>query len=372
MRVLHLYNVFGAPTERAWLNTALGVAAAGHEVVCACETVHAEAPAPEALPFEVVVRPRVVVKPGDLMEEVAAREPVVAGDFDLVHGHFGPRVLWASAYLKRGVRTVISLYGYDASRLLRDVSWIERYRWAAERGAIFVVLSEAMRSKMKRLGLPGESLRVVRLGIDLTSWVFDPDAAAGAAASGLEKRFVFVGRLTEKKAPLDAIAAARLAGVKLDVIGGGELEDQVRAAIGDDANVRLLGPRKPEEIRRIFRGASGLVLPSATASDGDEEGTPVVLMEAQAMGLPCVTTDHAGNAEVVPPAPGSRRFVVGEHDVAGLARAMREVCAMTSAERAEVVRAGRAWVEARHDVRGIVGEYLRVYEGGDARGKCGR
>ena len=41
------------------------------------------------------------------------------------------------------------------------------------------------------------------------------------------------------------------------------------------------------------------MLTSYLTSDGSKEGTPIVLMEAQAMGKPCISTFHAGIPEVV-------------------------------------------------------------------------
>ena len=48
-----------------------------------------------------------------------------------------------------------------------------------------------------------------------------------------------------------------------------------------------------------LKNADIFILPSKTASNGDCEGTPVVLMEASASGIPCITTRHSGNPEVI-------------------------------------------------------------------------
>jgi colanic acid/amylovoran biosynthesis glycosyltransferase len=59
-----------------------------------------------------------------------------------------------------------------------------------------------------------------------------------------------------------------------------------------------------------------------TASDGDSEGIPVVLMEAMASGLPVITTRHSGIPELVSAESG---LVVAERDVSGLAAALTEL-----------------------------------------------
>jgi glycosyltransferase involved in cell wall biosynthesis len=56
---------------------------------------------------------------------------------------------------------------------------------------------------------------------------------------------------------------------------------------------------------------------SLVAPDGDSEGSPVSVMEAQLCGLPVVTTHHAGITEVV--REGETGLLVDEGDVAGTA-----------------------------------------------------
>ena len=57
---------------------------------------------------------------------------------------------------------VVSLYGYDASRLLRDDAWVERYCWAARHGAVFVALCDSMRDFVVDRRVPADAVVVVR------------------------------------------------------------------------------------------------------------------------------------------------------------------------------------------------------------------
>ena len=53
------------------------------------------------------------------------------------------------------------------------------------------------------------------------------------------------------------------------------------------------------------------------APDGDSEGSPVSVVEAQLSGLPVISTRHAGIPEVV--VDGETGYLVGEGDVIGMA-----------------------------------------------------
>jgi colanic acid/amylovoran biosynthesis glycosyltransferase len=370
-RVLHLFNVFGARTERAMLDYTLGIAARGWDLTAAYETAAEDAS--RAGRIRLAPLKRIQVAPTDdvpaqmrhLATSVAdpAMRALLDERFDLVHGHFGPRVLQGAAWLARGVPVVVSLYGYDVGRLLRDPCWAGRYTWAAANGATFVALAQFMRDKLLALGIPGERIRLIRLGVDLAEHHYAPTPAERPA------RFVFVGRMVEKKGAEFLVRAmdhlvrdTRGEDVTLDLIGSGPLEPALRALVAElglGERVRFLGTLPFHELFDHLRGAAALVQPSVVAADGDSEGAPMVLMHAQASGVPCVTTAHSGNPEVLP--PEASRFVVPERDAAALAAAMRDMADLSDRQRGELQAAGRAWIERRFSLEGTVAAYDALY-----------
>ena len=68
-----------------------------------------------------------------------------------------------------------------------------------------------------------------------------------------------------------------------------------------------------------------------------------MLIEAQAVGLPCVTTRHAGIPEMIPEA--NHRFLAPEGDVDAIFECIRDVRGCTEDERRRVAEAGREMVE---------------------------
>jgi colanic acid/amylovoran biosynthesis glycosyltransferase len=103
-----------------------------------------------------------------------------------------------------------------------------------------------------------------------------------------------------------------------------------------------------------------LIAPSVTAADGDEEGIPNTLKEAMAMGLPVISTVHAGIPELVN--DGVSGFLVPERDVEALAdRLMRLVDQPETW--AAMGRAGRRQIEAEFDTDRLNDDLLVLYKG---------
>ena len=97
---------------------------------------------------------------------------------------------------------------------------------------------------------------------------------------------------------------------------------------------------------------------SVTAADGDAEGTPMVILEAQAAGIPVLSTDHSGIAEIV--VPGESAKLVPEHDWLAMKEVILDLT--SSPRRQEMGAVGRAFVEQYHDLRQLNQRLLECYE----------
>lgn len=161
---------------------------------------------------------------------------------------------------------------------------------------------------------------VHRMGVDCDKFDFSPRRLVAEE----HIRLISIARLIEKKGLEYSIrAVAELAkshnNFKYEVIGDGPLLPQLRALIVDLGIrhiVELVGWKEQDEVIEQLEKAHILVAPSVTSEEGDQEGIPVVLMEAMAMGLPVVSTQHSGIPELVK--DGITGFLVPERSVCRL------------------------------------------------------
>ncbi|MFO1060267.1 MAG: glycosyltransferase [Dongiaceae bacterium] len=145
-------------------------------------------------------------------------------------------------------------------------------------------------------------------GLDFARFAAPPPRPAGADGSdpGRPIALLSVGRAVPKKGLDDLLAAlARLPpglAWRLVHVGGGPLAaglKQQAAALGLAERIEWLGAQPQEEVLRRYRAADLFVLASRIAADGDRDGLPNVLLEAQSQRLAVVSTAVAAVPELV-------------------------------------------------------------------------
>ncbi len=166
---------------------------------------------------------------------------------------------------------------------------------------------------------------------------------------------VGVGRLVEKKGFADLVAACALLvaegrTLRCELVGTGPEEAALRLQIerlGLAEIVRLVGPLPQLQVRDTVAGAAALVAPCVVGADGNRDGLPTVLLEAMALGTPCVATPVTGIPEAV--RPEHTGLLVPEGDPRALAAAMGRLLD-DAGLRTRLARAARALVEEEFDV----------------------
>jgi glycosyltransferase involved in cell wall biosynthesis len=168
-----------------------------------------------------------------------------------------------------------------------------------------------------------------------------------------------VGSMEQSHKGFDVlIEAIRLCGtnglrVRLVLVGGGRFFDSLqREADSSGVDALFIGEvAGPQKAREILSGADLFVLPSKT------EGLPRVMIEAMAMGLPCIGTKVGGTPELLAP-----EDIVAPGDALGLAAKIQQVCAdpgrMTAMAQRNLHKAREYHVSALNQKRQQM--YLRV------------
>jgi colanic acid/amylovoran biosynthesis glycosyltransferase len=283
---------------------------------------------------------------------------------DILHAHFGPV---GNAFLPiqqpTGLPLVVSFYGYDISSVPQSDPSV--YNDLFETATVVTCLSEDMKQDLLDLGAPTKKIRKVPLCIDPDTFEYrERELTSDNPDEPLQ--ILTVARHVEKKGLEYAIRA--VAQLDIDrpvtyrIAGDGPLRDQLENLISElDAadRIEILGWQTQDEVAQLMTDAHVFLLPSVTAANGDKEGTPTVLLEAQATGLPVVSTTHAGIPEIV--SDGDTGILVPERDVTALVDALEDILTQPK-EWAAMGRTGREYIEERHSIESVTDELVSIYE----------
>jgi glycosyltransferase involved in cell wall biosynthesis len=206
-----------------------------------------------------------------------------------------------------------------------------------------VTCTAANRDHLAALAPPGR-VELVYHGVELSR--FKPDSTPPRAADAVV--ILSVGRLVEKKGTdvlLEALARLSPAlNWKFVHVGAGPLKralERRARTLGISERLIWRGSLTQNELLIEYRNADLFVLASRIARDGDRDGLPNVLAEAQTQALACVATRVSAIPELV--RDGQTGLLVEENDPAALARAL-ETLIKSPARRRALGLAGQARV----------------------------
>jgi glycosyltransferase involved in cell wall biosynthesis len=273
-------------------------------------------------------------------------------------------VVGALAGIVAGVpRIVVSVRALNPSHFPDlNLPWLRAsYRWLSRCPEVsFVANSLAgARDYAAWIGIREERFQVVHNGVPLPSPPGPEERLAQRRALGVpDGAFLVVGvlRLSAEKRPGDFVAALRAARARVPHlravhVGAGPLEEETRRAAGAlEGALTLVGRRSDPE--RWLRGADACRLTSAL------EGCPNVLLEAQALGVPVVTTRAGGAPETV--AAGETGLLAEVGAVDELAAHLQRLAADPAGARA-MGEAGRRLMAERFSVDAMVRRTLALH-----------
>ena len=280
---------------------------------------------------------------------------------DIIHAHFGPMGILISPIAKKfNIPLIVTFYGYDVSILKQKKYWRKRYSKLWKQVNAVTVLSNAMKKDVIDMGCPESKIHIIHLSRKLVN------SRAKQTISSINK-FITIGRLTEKKGHLHSIKAfqkLKEIGIKLnlEIIGDGELKNHLEEYVKENNlsdEIKFLGALSSEKTFEKLREADAFILSSKTAENGDREGTPTVLVEAQATGLPCIATRHSGIPEMFP--PENQWMLATEGDVDEIAFKISELLKMSEKEIELIIRRGKEFILKEFNLSTEVKNLLELY-----------
>lgn len=279
-----------------------------------------------------------------------------ANHFEHLHVHFATAAANVGLVLKAFHPCTLSFTVHGP-----DEFYDAKGQWLSEKIAavdFLVCIGRFARSQMMQLS-PGRhwhKFEICPLGVD-------PDLFLPVSKTHTEEPFTIlcVGRLTPAKGQRVLIESCRLMqdrglDFRLVMVGAGPDEADLKTRVvelGLASRVEFTGPLNQDQVMKHYARADAFALPSFA------EGIPVVLMEAMASGVPCVTTRITGIPELI--RDGVDGLLVTPSDSNELADALEAL--MRDPElRQDLAREGRARVLAEYDLNHNVERLAEVFK----------
>jgi colanic acid/amylovoran biosynthesis glycosyltransferase len=221
-----------------------------------------------------------------------------------------------------------------------------------------------MKRALMEIGCSSEKIVIQHIGADTEKINFKERAFPS------DGKIVILccGRFVEKKGLIYALQALQLLisknpQIELRIIGDGVLRNSIVSFIKENnlsPYIHLLGFQPHRVFVEELKKAHIYIQPSVTAQNGDNEGgAPTTLLEAQAAGVPVLSTYHADIPEVV--ADGKSGFLVPERDAHALAERL-EYLIDHPEEWSTMGREGRRHVEMNYNICKAANNLENIYD----------
>jgi len=274
---------------------------------------------------------------------------------DIIHAHFS-FIGWEYLILseKTGVPLIISFYGFDYEWLPRNEPvWKDRYKILFDKASLFLTEGTVGREKLIKMGCPEEKVKVSHLGVEVSNIPFYL-----RKKDRNELRLVQVATFAEKKGHETTIKAFIKAiktcpNMSLSLVGKdpegirSSLQKIIRDS-GIEDRIEFIDWIDFAKLHEFLKDFQVFIHPSKYSESGDSEGgAPIVLLDAQATGMPVLSTTHCDiPGEVI---NGVTGILVEENDVDGLAKGIKTFYEMDKAQYHSYCKNARKHVEDNFD-----------------------
>ncbi|MES1053156.1 colanic acid biosynthesis glycosyltransferase WcaL [Bacillus thuringiensis] len=251
------------------------------------------------------------------------KEYVKRNNISLLHAHHGQLgMLLLPFKIETNLPLVTSIRGRDATLANQPIGYLENMKMLFDQGERFFPVCQYLADRLIAWGCPPEKIRVLYGGVDLNQYNYRTSHRESS------QNILSIGRLVEKKGHHILMRAfqkirCKFPNAKLSIIGRGQLEEYIKSLaielnLGD--SFHLLNHLPKDQVREQMVNADIFCAASLEAANGDIEGIPNTLKEAMAIGVPVISTNHAGIPELI--THNKEGVLVQENNVDELAAAL--------------------------------------------------
>jgi len=241
-----------------------------------------------------------------------------------LHAHFGT-VATSVARLAAHFTGIPYTFTAHAKDIFHEsVVFADMQRKLYDAAAVVTVSDYNLKYLQEIYGVAAAQTRRIYNGLDVSQFVYQ-------SPQHRPPQVISVGRLVEKKGLFVLLKACALlerssCAFQCQIIGSGPQEQNLRSQIQQldlTDRVEIVGPRPQNEVFHYMQQAAVFAAPYVIGSDGNRDGLPTVLLEAMALGTPCVATDVTGIPELI--RDGETGLIVPQQDAEALASALQRL-----------------------------------------------
>jgi glycosyltransferase involved in cell wall biosynthesis len=273
---------------------------------------------------------------------------------DIIHCHFGNMGILMMEFTNKyplKVPYVTTIYAYDISaQPFLDKEYRKKLTKLWVKGNGFFAEGPSLAKKFIAYGCPETKCIINPLLIPIEDY---PVKTTYRSINDPIK-FLFVGRFVEKKGFhifLEAIGKLhdKINEFSIDIIGSGPMHEtysQIITEYGLEPFVKWHGMVNHNEIIPMLKNYDFLAHSSLLAKDGDTEGgSATIIIEAEAVGLPIITTYH----DDIPFVMGYHDFLANENDLDSLMLVIEKIVVCDNIQ--YYTKKGVEKVKAMHDLQ---------------------
>jgi colanic acid/amylovoran biosynthesis glycosyltransferase len=247
---------------------------------------------------------------------------------DVLHFHYGSDAgIFLPVLKKLKIPSLVSFYGYDCTGFPKYYFGLGKLflkERVFSRASIITAMSKDMKKDLIKLGCKADKVTVHYHGIETRIFHLGKKDNSGNLI-----RFLIISKFTAQKGHIFLLNAFQKAfnktrNIQLTIVGSGVEKNRIEQHISDRQieNISVQSSVKYGSIEHLnyLLNADVFVHPSITDLKGNKEGIPGTIVEAMSIGLPVISTYHAGIPEIIKHMQTG--ILIEENDIAALAGAI--------------------------------------------------